>query len=377
MNHYQRYCMDGQEFPGGPFRVHSIVRELEVLRYELPHGLIGVDADNGLVKVQINPNKVQFMKLGRLLKNLEYSDQVIRESSCELTNLIRMMRGAGVQFTISPIAAYEVYLEGPSSCMVGNESVRVYSTEDVRVAFVEIEGRIVARSVVVINEDIGLQYVNAYGNEGIIIPMLEELGFESGNLMDCKLAYIEDSDGVQMCPYFDCGTEIDIGPDGMLVGVNHGEYQPQEESGRLGTLCVECHEIHRNDSTIFCEYLEGEICEGCTDEVHVFVNSTSYHKDSDEVQLLESGEYALATESINCEHSDEWHHEDSVTYCEYDSDNYLDSEVIQAVTDMDHIEDREACPRSRCVYIQNVWVHDDIAVDYEEYVNPELFELEG
>lgn len=335
-----------------------------------PKGLIGLDTETGLVKVQLSENKTTHMKLGRLMHKNGVSGDYCRDYSSKLRAIIQEMKGATLQLTKDGEEAYEVYKDGPHSCMQGMDCVKAYATEDVAVAFVKIDDRIVARSVVCKNEDIGLQYICIYGNKDLLKSLLEKAGYESGTLDGCCLDKLEDSDGNVMCPYLDCGTNIDVRGDYLEVTCS-GDFSSQGTDGVLGERCEACGSVVSEDCTRYDEHTERSICESCFDECHVLVDGTHYHEDSSDIKMTGDNDYIKADEATYVDSENEYYHQDDCTYSEYSEEHYKTNDTITAITNLDY-PDGEVCCKDDCTCVDNQWVHDDILEEYEESLNTQI-----
>ena len=334
----------------------------------LPNGLIGIDEETGMVHVAITKEKKQFMKIGKLLRKAGMNNDVCREISGNLKATISIIKGAELKFTSSGDEAYDIYERGPSSCMSGNEAVRCYDTDDVCVAYAEVEDKVVARSVVCINEEIGLQYISIYGFETLMKALLEKAGFIDGDLRGCTLARIEDNSQV-LCPYLDCGSRVSISGDFLEVGI-YGDCSATDTEGYLGTRCEHCEELLLEEDLRWSEHTDKQMCDSCYEECHVYVNGEYYHKESGKVVLDINDEYILDEEAYYSEHHSSYIHEDYCTYSDYSEDYYKHDLVIMAITNVVYPEG-EPCLVEDCTLYNSKWIHDNIL---EEYTQQDLFE---
>lgn len=282
----------------------------------LPDGLVGIDTEKGLVKVVTSPNKKPiFMKYGRLLKNLGRQDEEIKVESTKLTTL-KMAYQKELKFTTSSKEVIDVYNRGPHSCMKGCDSVGVYATDDVAVAYIEDDDKVIARTVVCINEEIGKHYVRIYGFSEPLEYLLKKAGFAKGGLEGCTILRIENDTGIR-APYLDGCTGIIDNGDTLEISDFTRDYTADQTSGYLNMRKCECCEEHiREDEEYYSEYLEQSLCEHCFVECHVYINETHYHVESDDIQLLENGDYVLQEDAVCVDYRDEWHH---VEDCQYNS----------------------------------------------------------
>ena len=211
----------------------------------LPKGLVGFDVDSGLAIVKTSPDaKCVQMRIGKLLKRLGKPEAEIT-SVGNNANKIKQMAKLPLLFTTTSEEVIDVYKRGPQSCMKDCDAVGVYATDDVAVAYLECEGVVVARSVVCKNEDIGLQYVCAYGLVDVIEASLERAGYSKGTLDGCKILLIESDEGGYVMPYLDGNAnEVDIGCDFATVTTYGGDYTCDSTSGQIGeSSCDECENL--------------------------------------------------------------------------------------------------------------------------------------
>ena len=334
-----------------------------------PDGLLGVDLETGLVNVQVTEKKVQPMKFGKFLKKVGADDKTCRELSGKLKATIAQINGAKLQITTSAEEVLEVYQNGPNSCMQGMECVKVYSTEDVAVAYVKSEyGSIVARSVVCINEDIGLKYVEIYGFALLLLPLLTKAGYIKGNLNGCTLARLEDDYGNVMMPYLDCGTNVTLHDSHIEIDY-HGEHYSQCTSGVLGHKCYGCEEVFGEGDLSMSNHDDENRCDSCYEEVHVYLDGTYYHHDSDDIVKDQDGDYILKEEAFYSEHHGYYIHQDEASYSEYENDDYYHTnEVVEALT----CNGEETCLRESCEISNGRWVHLDELDSYEEQMTLDL-----
>jgi hypothetical protein len=329
----------------------------------IPRGLVDLDEETGMVKVAVTAKKTQFMKLGKLLKKVGEHEEVCSKLSGKLKATLLALKGAELEFTSDGDEAYDVYSEGPYSCMKNMEAVRCYDSDDVAIAYVRIEDRVVARTVVCINEEIGLQYICIYGFEMLLKPLLERAGYVEGSLDGCKLALIEEY-GKILCPYLDCGSNVSVG-DRWLEVDSCGEYSARDTSGFLGEECGHCEEMFSEDSLSYSEHSEVSLCESCFHDCHELVDGTYYHTDSREIVETRGGDWIMADEACYSETLNGYMHEDDCTYSDYSEDYYYKDDVVMAITNVDYPEG-EPCCKDDCTLYNHKWIHDDIIDEYTQ-----------
>ena len=255
----------------------------------IPDGLYGVDRDTGLVKVMISPTKSENMKLGRLLRKTGFSEADCRDISAQLRANILIRNGLELKFTSSGEEAYEVYEDGPRSCMKGSRSVVAYNSDNVAIAYVEEDGRVIARAAVCTCPDLGLRYSAIYGNDKVLKEMLEDAGYEDGDLEGCTLdkVYCEDS-GLILMPYLDCGTgATEYGDHFILDG---GPVYTQNEGGTIGIVCSMCRVGTNEEFIRRVECSDEDMCESCFNEYIIFIDGEAYFTDSPDIIVLENGD---------------------------------------------------------------------------------------
>ncbi len=289
----------------------------------LPKGLVGFDVDSGLAIVKLTPNAecIQ-IKIGKFLKKLGKPEAEVALVGNN-ANKLKQMAKLPLKFTSTQEEVLDVYRRGPGSCMKDCDAVRVYATDDVAVAYLEDEGKILARSVVCKNEDIGLQYVRTYGLADVLQAILEREGYSGGSLEGCRLLCIEKGDGYVM-PYLDGDlNEIDVGDEFVTV-TQSGEFACDTTNGYVGLQeCDECQERYAPDTMPYSEYRDARMCESCFDEEHVYIDDTYYHIESDMIQQLEDGSYVLEEESCYVDERGEHHLAANCIYNNYIGEYHL------------------------------------------------------
>ena len=338
-------------------------------RIQLPFGLVGVDTDTGLVQVRVTPTKIQDMKLGRLLKRLGLDEEYCKSCSELLKDNIVGVSNLELQFTKNGEEAYHVYSHGPRSCMSDNDAIRCIDSVDVTVAYIQVGDKIISRAIVSTNKDAGLTYTNVYGNIAIE-KLLEEVGYEEGDLHGCTLGLIESYSGF-LCPYLDSETFATVNK-GRLELDGYGDYTTQNTSGDLGSQCSICGCICMHEEVFYSEYDEGSLCYDCYEENYVRVGHEYYHRESSSVVDLPNGDHILAEDAVYSEYHGEYIHVSNCSYSDYSEDYYYDHEVVNAITNVKYPEG-EPCLKTDCTYYNNKYIHDDVIY---EYTNQDLFNEE-
>jgi len=367
----QRYAMNGEQIDSLilPEVLESLVSSERTIDMYYAHednfkGLCGVDMDTGLVEIQLSKDKKATMKIGKYLRKIGRSEDVCREYSAELNAAIEIIKGTELSFTTCGSEAVKVYENGPDSCMSKCKGVAIYDGNDTAVAYVKLNDRIIARSVVVINKDLGLRYIEIYGNSEMMQPLLDRAGFVKGDLDGCTFPKLEDDRGI-LFPYFDCGTYVDI-YDYYLKADSSGELDSQITGGYIeSAICDRCGDNIVNEyEARYCEHTNMNLCEHCYDEDHVCIDGEYYHKESDDICPVD-GEYMFKSDCIYIETREEWMHNDDVAYSEYTQEYIACEDSVDALTRV-HDAEGEPCHRDDCTKYEGVWVHDDILYEYEE-----------
>jgi hypothetical protein len=154
-----------------------------------------------------------------------------------------------LQFATTPEDIEDVYTRGPTSCMSYNASsyssechpVRVYGAGDLAVAYLETDGDVTARAIC---WPAKLQYGRVYGDEGRLVPLLEDAGYtDNGRFNGARLLRIEDGDDQFVAPYLDAPNHC-VEDDGkFLIISQYGDIDAQCTNGlteQNGYPCAHC-----------------------------------------------------------------------------------------------------------------------------------------
>jgi hypothetical protein len=336
---------------------------------EAPKGLIGFNIRGNRVIVSTRGQTTE-MKAGKFLLRAGFGDDASRAFSEAISAQSALMAGAELSITQCGVEAQDVYENGPHSCMSGMDAVGAYDSVDVAVAYVEIEDRIVARTVINIHEK---EYVHIYGNSSILKPLLIEAGYKRGDLEGCTIDNIVDGNGMSLCPYLDSVGSVDTMGDRLLITRN-GEYHAQRVDGYLGEvyLCDSCAETVDEDDCCWDEYNEVYLCAYCFEEAHVNLNDRWFNKnDTDSVVQYRNGDWGLVEESIYSEFDNEYYDEADVTWVERIECYYPNGEVCEAVCDPDERDDDGLRALDYCVKFEGEWVCEDYIDEYKELMAEE------
>lgn len=315
---YQHTAMNNETIP-------SILVDADVLRTiaisRLPKGFLGIDIKNNLAKViQRKDRPPVFMKLGKVLKADNFTDKEIRDSSASLKSL-SMLETSAVKFARTEEEIIDVYERGPHSCMRGKDCVQVYASPDLAVAYLEINGDIKSRTVVCVNEDIGLHYVSIYGFGPPLKYLLTQLGYIAGDLEGCRLLKIEDRYSY-VAPFLDGITGITIEDDYLYIDSSGDEDAASQDGTLRHETCECCGERINDDNSYYSEHLQETQCESCFDTVHVRINDEYYHTEDEDVIQLDNGEWCMRDDTEYVDSRDAYYHRDDVVYNNHNEEYY-------------------------------------------------------
>lgn len=356
-------------------------------------GITGVDLESGLVNVQLTPKKKTQMKFGKYLHGRGFDADTCREASSKLRASVEMYKGAKLSFTENGDEAVEVYENGPHSCMAHCESVRAYDSVDICVAYVKIGERIVARTLVSCNQEEKI-WMCIYGNNDIIRPLLDAAGYSRGEFEGLTIKAIECRDS-----YYAPWRDDDLGyiVDGDRMKISCRGEGGSSTDGVLGRSCDRCEGVCHEDDTYWSDFYEEQMCGDCHIDLHVYIDYLGesfaiedsnivyidhdyYHIEDSNIVCINHDYYHIEDSDTICysEHECDWILKDDATYSEYDKDYFLTDDVVKAITKLDG--EPEICHPDFCVELENeegeeVWVHDDISSEYEEWVIDHIKQL--
>lgn len=179
-------------------------------------------------------------------------------------------RPAQLQFAASADEIERVYLDGPTSCMSRSASsydghchpVRVYGDSDLQLAYVvNDEGKPTARALVWPAKKLRSRI---YGDQPLLAQLLEDAGYEAGELAGARIRRIDDGPAVIM-PYIDGSQCFDvIDANWLVIG---GPYLADATTGRAfleeTATCPHCDECVREGDM---SEVDGEYwCDACCD----------------------------------------------------------------------------------------------------------------
>lgn len=266
----------------------------------------------------------------------------------------------------------EVYENGPQSCMRGSRSVKVYALpgNGLRLAYLEADDQIVARSIVVdaTNDDKVKGWVRIYSTEQrwetSMLQMLIAAGYDTRtNMNGVKIKLIDAGHRGFVCPYIDYGEggEQTVSADeskGVLI-IGGGDWEATCTDGYVngGYECDECGADGLDeDDVTYVESTEQNLCSDCLDNHFTYAYGSREWKN-----------YYPEGECIYCESDSEWYHQDH--YAKHDI-MYVESRDAYY-----HIDDCVCCDVGKR---EGEWVHiNDFDTDHisgeiaheDEFVN--------
>jgi hypothetical protein len=376
----------------------------------VPCGLVGF-TEAGLAQVYtgkwtkpregfVSMPEIVEMRLGKLMARLGYDNGAIKHKVEILKSILLGIDMATVEFATHGDDIYELYREAEFySCMKGNDAVKAYGGPDTAMAYIRMDGNVVARTIVSTIEKI---YVRAYGFTVLIESKLQEMGYERGDLDGHRLERIETGDGNSvLCPYLDCDTTT-VDDDGdYLVIADYGEYDSNATTdGVVGEVsCPSCGESHDRDQGYYVEERGDTICESCFEadwvmddwgntfprEYAYVYNGYIYNgEEDDEIVTVDNeyrhmdevvwsdyeGDYILVEDSVCLDYKEDHCKKEDAKHSEYAQEWYLTEDVCTAVTDLDYPEGEIVFAEDTAEY-RGVRYHNDI-IDEVIEMNPEL-----
>lgn len=241
--------------------------------------------------------KHETMRFGKMVKKFfgDYLDTQQIEKCVHWYNHLTDPRE--VKFAKTQAECEGVYIEGPNSCMSGRgfstHPARCYGdSPDVCVAYIEENGKILARSVVWPDRKI---HTSIYGNHQAMRNSLVALGYTEDETEDgedfegARLSLVKDCNGSYVAPYVDfspCQADIS---GGYLVITECGEYTLQNTCGYLeeGESCSCCGErVNLEQEGSYLEY-HGAVCDGCLESDFFFCSYYEDYVSNDDTQTVQ------------------------------------------------------------------------------------------
>lgn len=265
-----------------------------------------------------------------------------------------------VKFAATPEDIERVYVNGPRSCMSGEDEfdssihpTRVYGAGDLQVAYLTVNNdQITARALVWPEKKV---WGRMYGDEHRLTHALRQLGYDEGSLVGAKLLRVTEGCGDEIvCPYIDYhgyikdhGTHLTIEESGIEAQSTNGYILKGRECEHCGDYtheddvcyfddeawCTHCYE----NNTFYCEgydeqrrdsehfgYVQGvgEVCQSYYEEYCFTCDKTgkSYrHDDQDSVTMHDGATWSMSAFEAyggTCERTDEHYHMDDLVRLE-------------------------------------------------------------
>lgn len=253
---------------------------------------------------------------------------------------------------------------GFNSCMSGEDHffeghihpAAVYNSPDIKMAWLgdKKAKRLDARALINVKEK---EYSVVYGNEQLGI-MLEAEGYSSGDLLGCRLKYIEEDSNTIIMPYIDGTCEV----------VEH-----VDDEGHWMVVSPDGREACRTDGLLYqtnishCDYCEEEVgeeeltetyvgemvCEHCLEEYYALaiVNHSG------------GTNYVSRDFAVYSEYEGEYYHESriglDIEYSEYHDDYLPEEDVVYSDAMRDYILIPVAIKVRNPITKEVDWVHED------------------
>lgn len=244
-------------------------------------GLMSYNKDDLTVNVLITKSdwvrcKPVKMKIGKYLKRLKtFTDDEVNNMANTFKSYINAMETCTLEIATSMEDIVQVYTDGPNSCMSGGQHqfeghihpVSVYATDDIGVAYVTLEGNIVARVLVNL---VNHTYTEMYGNYVLLRMLLEKDNWEPGDLHGCRILCIDNKNGPgYIMPYIDgCDGAVEISGGYFELG-GGWDVETQNTHGitSSGTCCASCDCANDADEMLFSDVTDGWYCDsGCAED---------------------------------------------------------------------------------------------------------------
>ena len=275
-------------------------------------------------------------KPGRYL--MKFYDNVLSESEIRTwaERVQAMAAPAELVFIASddPAGWQHVYRDGPSSCMQGEDCVRVYAHDKsvLRLAHLVQGNNIMARCIV--REDTK-EYIRVYPNTDgsennkwhmSLRERLEGMDYTHGDMEGVLLDCVE-AGGGYLCPYIDSGngsymsaSRVIRGGGEYLLLSRDGDWDAQNTSGVINEqrcTCPECGDDYDDDDDFVYVECRGEsICSYCADHNYTYAYVSLRHQDyvpDDQAIYCESDgehyalDYANEANVYQCEVTCDWY----------------------------------------------------------------------
>lgn len=243
-------------------------------------------------------NRQTVMRPGRwLVKHFPwFSPQDVKELCLEWTLIGTPPE---IRFAVSADDIFNVYRDGPHSCMAGHKSVRAYAGGDLAIAyFRNARGRIAARTLVWPERK--LYFAGAYGDDTRLYMGLEAVGYSEDvdELAGARLGGYEDARGRPMAPYVDAceGRAHYNAKRELVLGSGAGEeVELRSTAGELrpALSCDRCGDARTEDEGVYLEDEDEMWCQYCADNYAVWCtqcDTTVSEDNAQEVRTIRCSE---------------------------------------------------------------------------------------
>jgi len=277
------------------------------------------------------------MKVGRYLARY-FKDVLSTEEIKEWADLHRQENADyEIQWASTQEEIEYVYTHGPRSCMSGGASdystggihpSRVYAGGGTKIAYLKKRDRIVARTVVNIEEK---QFVSIYGDSDVLETLLEEAGYEWGSLEGCNLLLIKTDSGRIVMPYLDGDCDrYDVIDDSYILVCDGGDYCADTTNGLSDAhntrYCSCCDDHYDEDEGSYVESYGDWVCDSCIDVDFIYATAD----DGTDVLVI-NDEDVVSTEDGKVFVDHDAAYENDYSQCVYDGDWYPTSDMVEDV----------------------------------------------
>lgn len=244
---------------------------------------------------------------------------------------------------------YQYYHDGFGSCMMGDDHefdcddhhpCEVYDSPDIQLAYFGNDDaqRVQARCLINVKDN---QYSVVYGNEQLR-DMLENMGYERGDLEGCRIRKISLGDQRYVMPYIDGTCDFNELDRDYFIISESGKYCAGTTGGvvylKAQHMCDCCGDQYDEDE-LEEVFNDESVCEYCLDNAYV---------------------YAYVDR-----HRCEYVHRDLCVFSDTENEYYLEELVDELIV---WVESRnDYCLEDDCVYSerQQEWIHSNDAVEVE------------
>jgi hypothetical protein len=353
-------------------------------------------------QAQGNPNNVAFimneadllrdkqtsMKVGKFLN--KHVNKLLKASGYDLLTEPQIAKLANIwrsQVNDAPElhfaeqtrkAIATIYENGPSSCMAhdrddyeteGVHPTEVYATEDIKLAYIKRDNRIVARALINL---ISNKYTRIYGDVDNMSNVLQAAGYFAGDLTGCRLLKLITNSGQPIMPYLDGNRAIyDHSSDYWVVGnvdsAQCYEFEAEQTNGLgedSGERCHCCENHYDEYDMVYVEDSGELLCQDCLSDHYIYSEyDDRYVAHDDAVEVVGHG-YMSQSNNYIVECNGSYYLEDEASehdIVEIDGDYYHINDCVYSEYHEDWLvaDDAIYCPEN----------DDHVAVGYEVEIN--------